>query len=162
MAKEPSLDFIQSISKFKKSFTKKKSGNANYKTRLKMLDDFLITKNFLENGNYKTILNDPGQEQELKEQITHRISRYRFFLESLPEQILIPKDLYDSFKDKDDIYKYFISFRRKNAVVHHLVDSPTENELATAMKIMDNFYNIHNAGFDKKYWVIQRIHIDDC
>lgn len=156
MAKEPSVDFIKSIAKFKKNFSRKKAGQANYKTRLKIVDDFLITKKELENNNYHTILQQEGNE-ELKTQIRHRINRYQIFLDSLPNAIVIPKPLYDTFGDTTDLYRYFISFRRKNAIVHQMVQSPTEIELAIASKIVDNFYIIHEVGFDKQNVVIKKI-----
>lgn len=160
MAKEPSVYFIKSIVKFKKSFNRKKTGLANHKTRLKMIDDFLITKRELESGNYDSILRQEGNE-ELKKQIQHRIVRYQIFLDTLPETILVPKELYDTFSDKTDLYRYFISSQRKNAVVNKMVQSPLEIELAIAGKIIDNFYDTDKAGLDenKKYVVIQKMNL---
>lgn len=155
MAKEPSVYFIKSISKFKKSFTKKKSAQANNKTRLKMLDDFLITKKEIENGSYASLLKNSNDE-DLKNQIQYRIEKYNIFLDSLPDKIIIPKSLYDTFKDSSDLYRYFISSRRKNAVVHHLV-SPTEIELAIASKIIDNFYVTDKVSFDGDKVIIEKI-----
>lgn len=160
MAKEPSVYFIKSIAKFKKSFNRKKTGLANHKTRLKMIDDFLITKRELESGNYDSILRQEGNE-ELKKQIQHRIVRYQIFLDTLPETILVPKELYDTFSDKTDLYRYFISSQRKNVVVNKMVQSPLEIELAIAGKIIDNFYDTDKAGLDenKKYVVIQKMNL---
>lgn len=160
MAKEPSVYFIKSIVKFKKSFNRKKTGLANHKTRLKMIDDFLITKRELESGNYDSILRQEGNE-ELKKQIQHRIVRYQIFLDTLPETILVPKELYDTFSDKTDLYRYFISSQRKNAVVNKMVQSPLEIELAIAGKIIENFYDTDKAGLDenKKYVVIQKMNL---
>ena len=157
MAKEPSMDFIKSIAKFKKNFNHKKSGLANHKTRLKMVDDFLITKKELENGNYDAILRK-DENEELKTQIQHRIIRYQAFLDSLPETIIIPKELYSRFSEKTDLYRYFISFRRKNGVVKTMVQSPLEIELAIASKIVDNFYNTQKEGFEEKgkYMVVKK------
>lgn len=155
MAKEPSIDFIKSIAKFKKNFLTKKTGKANYKTKLKMIDDFLITKSEKESGNYDKLLNQ-GDNEDLKNQILHRIERYNIFLDSLPDKIIIPKSLYDSFKDSSDLYKYFISMQRKNAVVHKLVLA-TEIELAIASKIVDNFYVIDKVGFNENEAVIEKI-----
>jgi hypothetical protein len=155
MAKEPSIDFIKSIAKFKKNFVTKKSGKANYKTKLKMVDDFLITKTEKESGNYASLLKQNDNE-DLKNQILHRIERYNIFLDSLPDKIVIPKSLYDNFKDPSDLYKYFISSQRKNAIVHKLV-STTEIELAIASKIVDNFYVTNNVGFNENEVVIEKI-----
>jgi len=156
MTKEPSVDFIKSITKFKKNFTHKKSGKANYKTKLKMVEDFLITKRELENGNYDSLLKKDNNE-DLENQVQHRIERYNIFLDSLPEKIIIPKSLYDNFKDSSDLYKYFISSRRKNAIVNNLVSTPTEIELAIASIIVDNFYITNDVGFNKNKVVIKKI-----
>lgn len=155
MAKEPSIDFIKSIAKFKKNFVTKKTGKANYKTKLKMIDDFLITKSEIESKNYDKLLNQSDNE-DLKNQILHRIERYNIFLDSLPDKIIIPKSLYDSFKDSSDLHKYFISMQRKNAVVHKLI-LPTEIELAIASKIIDNFYVVDKVGFNGNEVVIEKI-----
>lgn len=154
MAKEPSVYFIKSISKFKKNFVTKESGKANNKTRLKMLDDFLITKKEIESGNYDSLLKSSDNE-DLKNQIRHRIERYNIFLDSLPDKIIIPKLLYGTFKDNSDLYIYFISSQRKNAVVHKLV-TPTEIELAIASKIIDNFYTVDNIGFNGDKVIIEK------
>lgn len=156
MAKEPSVYFIMSISKFKKNFNRKKSGMANHKTRLKMLDDFLITKRELENGNYHRILKQNNNE-ELKKQVQHRIERYQIFLDTLPDEIIIPNELYNRFSESTDLYRYFISFRRKNAIVKNMVQSPQEIELAIAGKIIDNFYNTNNPVFKQNKVIIKKI-----
>ena len=79
----------------------------------------MITKKEIESGNYDSLLKSSDNE-DLKNQIRHRIERYNIFLDSLPDKIVIPKLLYDTFKDNSDLYVYFISSQRKNAVVHKL------------------------------------------
>lgn len=155
MAKEPSLDFIKSISAFKKNSLKKKSGVANSKTKLKMIDDFLITKKELSSGNYNRLLQNEGTQKDLKEQIAHRIKRYEHFLLYLPSEILVPKEMYTSFAE-DDIYKYFISSRRKNKVVTSILKEYHDYELEIAKKIVDNFYITDNVKVEGNLVAISR------
>jgi len=159
MSKEPSLDFLKSISKFKKNTLKKKSGKYNYQSRIKLIDDFLITKKEYESGRYKQTL-ESNPPVDMAEQIKHRITRFKYFLETLPNEIMIPKSLYDSFNNKEDIYKYFITFRRKNKVCFNIVEKIDKLELETASKIIDNFYIIDNLESNKNTISIKKIHVN--
>ncbi|QUH21968.1 hypothetical protein [Alkaliphilus sp. B6464] len=156
MAKEPSLDFLKSISKFKRNTLNKKSGTYNYKSRLKLIDDFLITKQEIETGKYEKTLKENNSDEVIS-QIHHRIERYRFFVNSLPTEVKIPKKLHDSFDNKNDIYKYFINFRRKNKICFSLPKKVDELELEIAMKIIDNFYIIDIMEYDKELVKFKKI-----
>ena len=149
--KEPSLDFIVSISKFKKSFLKKKSYKFNYENKLKLLDDLIFTRVSIVNNKYTTRLNNPNVDNAAKNQILHRVSRLLHFSDSIPDEIEIPKHL---IKDKDDIYLYFINFRRNNRKVNKLSEK-NELEFKLAKRILDSFYKLEKED-DKNYMYVKQ------
>ena len=147
MAKEPSKAFIVSISKFKKNYLKKES-LLKYNTiaRVKLINDFNITKNEILNGSYSNKLNDPLLNIDAKEKIKHRIDRLNFFISTLPNEIEIPDNV--DKKSKDSYVKYFILYRKfnkriKDISIHNIV----KEEYEIAALLIDSFYYIINDKF---------------
>ena len=147
MAKEPSKAFIVSISKFKKNYLKKES-LLKYNTiaRVKLINDFNITKNEILNGSYSNKVNDPLLNDDVKDKIKHRIDRLNFFISTLPNEIEIPDNI--DKNSKDSYVKYFILYRKfnkkiKDITIHHIV----KEEYEIASSLIDSFYSIIDDKF---------------
>lgn len=151
--KEPNLDFITSIGKFKKSFLNKKSYVFNYENKLKLLDDLIFTRVSIVNGKYSTRLNNPNIDQAAKNQILHRVSRLLHFSDSIPDEVQIPRNL---IKQKDDIYLYFINYRRKNRKVNKLAEK-NDLEFKLAKRILDSFYKLEKEDNNNYLYVKQKV-----
>lgn len=141
MPKKIRVDFVKSISKFKKSDLKKSIGEINLNNKLKCLEILIAYKNQL--------------QMEYPENIQELINAFYQTLVS----IYIPIEFAEELKNNEEfLIKYFVLYNRYKRLITNKskIDSLnlTEKERTLAAKILTEFYDLQHIQHENNFLIV--------